>query len=149
MQSISASAAKQNFGTLLSQAAVAPVSIERHGKAEAIMCSPSLFARLDPLADRRRARLEQSLVEKDRLIRHQRIAVRLLAGPAAAAQKMIADAKAVVSRWKREKLCSDDYINRWSRLLVLPKAELALALMDENDDWGLALRQNSPWNDVL
>ena len=49
MQSISASAAKQNFGALLSQAAVAPVSIERHGRAEAIMCSPSLFAGVDPL----------------------------------------------------------------------------------------------------
>ena len=147
MQSISASQAKQNFGELLTRVAEGPVAVERHGKVEAVVCSPAVWARVqalaDPLVDRQRARLAQDLVEKDRLIRHQKIALSLLGSSPRVAEKMIAQAQAVVARWKQERLCSQDYIVRWSKLLSLPRAQLALALTDEHEGWGRALRQNS------
>ena len=44
MQQISATEAKQTFGTLLDAATNAPVAIERHGKIKAIVASPAFFA---------------------------------------------------------------------------------------------------------
>jgi PHD/YefM family antitoxin component YafN of YafNO toxin-antitoxin module len=82
MQQFSSTQAKQNFGQLMKASALAPVAIERHGKVQAILMSPAFHsaarATQDPLAERRLARLQQAGVEKDRLIRHQRIALDLL-----------------------------------------------------------------------
>ncbi len=60
-------------------------------------------------------------------------------------EALIARARAEVERWRRERLCSEDYIARWDALLGLPVEALASAMACESLEWGTALRQNSPW----
>lgn len=150
MQQISASQAKQNFGELLDAVAAGPVAIERHKKVKAIVCSPEAFKghsdRDQQLAERRAARADQALLEKERLIRHQRLAIELLLMTPAEADAQIAQARLQVERWRRERLCSPDYIERWEHLLSLPLPELARAMGSDSLEWGAALRQNTPWS---
>lgn len=147
MQQFSSTQAKQNFGELMKAAGKEPVAIERHGRIEAIIAAPRFFPRpdADDTAARRHARLQQALIERDRLIRHQRIALDLVTAPPKERATMTRNAEQVVERWRREHLCSDDYIDRWSAMLKLPVRELALAMISDADGWGTALRQNSPW----
>lgn len=149
MRQISSTLAKQNFGDLLRAAAQGPVAIGRHRKVQAIVASPEFFAASDPAATRsavrRLERANQAIVERDRLIKHQRIAVALLTSPAKERNRMIRRARATVEQWRRLGLCSDEYIERWSGILGLPAREMALAITTDTDEWGPALRQNSPW----
>ncbi len=149
MKQFSSTRAKQNFGELLSAATLEPVAIEKHGKLQAIVAPPRFFtaaqASVDGLEARRLARLGQTVVEKNRLIRHQRIALDLVTVPAAVRKKMITGAKEIVQRWRREQLCSLDYIDRWSAILRLPAREMAMQMTSDDNPWGPALRQNSPW----
>ena len=145
MESVAASEAKQKFGELLEMAAKSPVSITRHGQVVAVMTAAGGS---DPrLLERRLARSRQELVEAARLIRHQRIAVRLLADPEGA-RAVVAEARAVVDRWDRESICSSDFVDRWRAMLALPLPALADALCGDAEGWGAALRQNSPWAGV-
>ena len=98
------------------------------------------------LAERRAARMSQTMLEMDRLVRHQRIAIDLLTLPATERKALMQRARAVVERWQTDGLCSRDYIERWQALLALPPRELALAMTSDADGWGAALRQNSPWS---
>jgi hypothetical protein len=154
MQQFSSTQAKQNFGQLLKSAALAPVAIERHGKVQALVGAPEFFlspsttptsASREEATARRLARLGQLVIEKDRLIRHQRIALDLVTLPAPARRAMIERALVVVERWRKEQLCSRDYIDRWAAILRLPPQEMASAMASDADGWGTALRQNSPW----
>lgn len=149
MKQFSSTRAKQNFGELLSAATLEPVAIEKHGRLQVIVAPPHFFtaaqASVDGLQARRLARLGQTVVEKNRLIRHQRIAFDLVTVPAAVRKKMIIGAKEIVERWRREQLCSRDYIDRWSAILRLPAKEMALQMTSDDNPWGQALRQNSPW----
>jgi len=153
MQTMTASQAKQNFAELLDAAARGPVAIERHRRVKAIVCAPEAFeARAGAgsvLADRRLARASQQLVDKDRLIRHQRLALELLLMPKRKRNELIARARDEVQRWRRDRLCSADYADRWDELLALPVEELARAMTSDELDWGTALRQNSPWHVAL
>lgn len=97
------------------------------------------------LAERRAARADQALLEKDRLIRHQRQAIELLLMSPEQCEDLIVQARLQVDRWRRERLCSADYIERWEQLLALPVTELARAMGSDTLEWGNALRQNSPW----
>lgn len=90
MEQMTASRAKQNFGELLEAVARGPVAIERHKSIKPIVCSPEAFQRIvegqsaasgQALEDRRVARAAQQLVEKDRLIKHQKLAIDLLLMP--------------------------------------------------------------------
>lgn len=150
MHQMTSSHAKQNFGELLDAAAQGPVAIGRHGRVKAIVCSPEVFgARADRsslLAERRAARAGQTLVEKDRLIKHQRLAIELLLMPTVDREALISRARHEVARWRRERLCSPDYSDRWEALLRLPVADLARAMGSDMLEWGAALRQNSPWH---
>lgn len=168
MQQMTASHAKQNFGELLDALAHGPVAIERHKKVKAIVCSPEAFKAqivggvggageavqesMPPggqlLAERRAARAAQLLVDKERLIKHQRVAIELLLMPEAKQRALIEQARAEVARWRRERLCSPDYADRWDELLARPVADLARAMASESLEWGVALRQNSPWHVV-
>jgi hypothetical protein len=149
MEQFSSTDAKQGFGRLLKAAAQGPVAIEKHGKVQAIVAAPEFFAAQDPrqaqLDQRRLARLGQELVEKDRLIRHQRIAVDLLTSPPKVRQRLIREAQATVERWRVEALSSRDYIDRWTDILRMPVPRMAEAMTSDADGWGPALRQNSPW----
>lgn len=153
MQHMTSSQAKQNFGELLDAAAQGPVAIERHRKVKAIVCSPEAFhARTNSdsrLAERRAARADQVLVEKDRLIKHQALAIQLLLMSPADSQTLVTRAQQEVARWRRERLCSLDYIERWEALLKRSVNELAQAMGSETLEWGTALRQNSPWHVVM
>lgn len=80
---------------------------------------------------------------------HQKIAIRLLTLPAQQQCTLIRQARAVVERWRAENLCSKDRIDRWQSLLELPVDELAAAMMSDAEGWGNALRQNSPWAEVI
>ena len=153
MQQMTATHAKQNFGDLLDALAQGPVAIERHKKVKAIVCSPETFreqsSQATLRAERRAARAAQRLVEKERFIRHQKVAIDLLLMPPGQREALIERARAEVARWRRERLCSPDYANRWDELLHRPVEELARAMASESLDWGGALRQNSPWPAVL
>lgn len=96
------------------------------------------------MSERALARTQQAEVEHHRLMRHQTIALALVAGTPAAGE-LIDQAKAMVARWKAERLCSADYIDRWTALLELAPSALAEAIVSDLDGWGQALRQNSPW----
>lgn len=145
-----ASQAKQGFGSLLQAAQLGPVAVERHGRVQAIVASPEHFAarqpiQPDPKAERRLARLQQALLERERLIRHQKIAIDLLILPKADSARRVKRAQAMVERWRVEGLCSADYVQRWSDILHLPPRQIAQAMVSDLDGWGTALRQNSPW----
>ena len=114
---------KQNFGDLL---------------------SPSLPEQA--LEDRRTARAAQQLVEKNRLIKHQKLAIELLLMPETKRQDLIARARSEVLRWRRDRLCSADYADRWDELLGLSVGDMAKTMCSETLEWGPALRQNSPWH---
>ena len=124
MQQVSSTQAKQAFGALLETATREPVAIEKHGKIKVIVACPTFFSEAGrqeaQLAERRAARLRQALVEKDRLIKHQRIGINLLTLPEKAREALIQRAHAVVERWRTDGLCSQDYIERWQALLSLP-----------------------------
>jgi len=128
------------------------VAIERHRKVRAIVCSPETFsARAGSdigQAERRAARTAQALVERDRLIKHQRVALRLLLAPLAEQRALLTRARQEVDRWEHDHLCSADSIDAWRRLLDLPVRELAEAMGRDDETWGIATRQNSPWHVV-
>lgn len=153
MQQITASRAKQNFGELLEALAQGPVAIERHKKVRAIICSAETFGHrpdaVQAMAERRAARSAQQLVEKDRLIKHQRLAIELLTMPEAQRDKHLLNARAEVQRWRRDRLCSRDYADRWDALLNQPLASMVRAMCDDSPGWGPAIRQNSPWSVML
>jgi PHD/YefM family antitoxin component YafN of YafNO toxin-antitoxin module len=153
MHRVTASQAKQNFGELLEAAARGPVAIERHRKVKAIVCSPEAFeaqaGRDRVLAERRAARAAQALVDKERLIKHQRLAIELLLMPKPQRAKLVQRARAEVARWRAEHLCSPEYSDRWDQLLAQPVEGLARAMASETLEWGTALRQNSPWHVVV
>jgi hypothetical protein len=100
---------------------------------------------LNGKASRRRARLHQAAVERERLARHKRIAAALLAASIEERKGLIEGARQVVQRWRLECLCSADYIDRWSEILDMPVPEMAASMVSDFDGWGTALRQNSPW----
>lgn len=153
MQQMTSTHAKQNFGEMLDALAHGPVAIERHKRIKAIVCTPETFHSKshsdDLLAERRTARATQALVEKDRLIKHQKIALNLLLMPEKQCQAAIHRARQEVSRWRENRLCSADYIDRWNAILQLPMAAMVEQMTTEQHAWGTALRQNSPWHVVL
>ncbi len=154
MDKMTASRAKQNFGELLEALAKGPVAIERHKSIKAIVCSPETFhgtaggfsSTSLALEDRRAARTAQQLVEKNRLIKHQKLAIDLLLMPEGKREELIARARAEVLRWRRDRLCSTDYADRWDDLLSCSVGDMAQAMCSETLEWGTALRQNSPWH---
>lgn len=90
------------------------------------------------------ARERHAILENDRLIRHQRIALDLTTLAPSKRDRLIKDARAVVFRCRAERLCSVDYIQRWEQILEMEPEEMALAIVSDADGWGPSLRQNSP-----
>lgn len=149
MEQFSSTRAKQSFGQVLLASTSAPVAIEKHGKVMAILASPEFFERAQAVseasASRVVARITQASVEKDRLIRHQRIALDLALLPPSEASRLIRNAMSVVNRWRNERLCSKDYIEKWDEILHLPPKKMAEIIVSDMDGWGPSMRQNSPW----
>ena len=153
METMTASRAKQNFGQLLEAVAKGPVAIERHKSIKMIVCSPASFRAVEghssperALEHRRAARAAQQLVEKNRLIKHQKLAIDLLQMPETKRSELIALARAEVLKWRRDRLCSTDYADWWDDLLGRSTGDLVQAMCSETFEWAAALRQNSPWH---
>lgn len=97
----------------------------------------------EELALRRRARDEHAEVVRRRMARHQAIALRLTGDPGGAAD-LICEARAMVARWRAERLCSDDYCNEWAAILAKQPKQIAAAIVSDAKGWD-ALRQCSPF----
>lgn len=151
MTPISSTHVKQYFGQLLKASEIEHVAIEKHGKVHSVILSIAYFAGTtsnegkDHHLERKLARMRQSGVENDRLIRHQKTAFDLATLPEDQRNKLIDTAKAVVARWRAEKLCSSDYIEMWERNLSMKPVEMAETMISDAEGWGQSLRQNSPW----
>lgn len=89
------------------------------------------------------------LVDKDRLIKHQKWAIDLLLMPEARRDELILHARAEVAKWRRLRLCSSDYADRWGDLLQQPVNDLVLEMAADESGDGASLRQNSPWPVVM
>lgn len=144
MKRVSATEAKQNLGELLNVVAREDVAICRHGKPVAVLTRPDKLGASPDSMERRMARMHQAEIEKDRLIKHQRIAMRMLDSPGEA-RRLLAEARQTVARWEAENLCSRHFISGWRQLLRLPPRKLAIEMCSDLNGWGNALRQNSPW----
>lgn len=144
MKRLSSTELKNRLGALLASLQE-PICIERHGKPVAYLVAPGNGPVSERELERRTARLVQAGIEKDRLVRHQQIALDLLVSPRKTAAARIEASQREVDRWERDGLCSADYIRRWRDLLRLPVPQLAQAMSSDLDGWGTALRQNSPW----
>ena len=105
-------------------------------------------ARPDVLAERKKARLLQAVVENDRLLRHQAVASKLLSSSDQEAMNLVGKARLIVRRWENAEppLCSRHYIELWDDILDMPIIDLAHSMCSDFKGWGNALRQNSPWN---
>lgn len=149
MPSFSSSDAKQQFGQLLKQAASGPVAIEKHGKIAAYVVSPESFSLAQNIgaekSARQLARANQAMIEQNRLIRHHKIAFDLATLDDDQLAQLIGDAQAVVARWRAERICSADYIQKWATILSMQPRQMASAIVSDVDGWGPSLRQNSPW----
>lgn len=148
MDKVTASAAKQNFGQLLERAATAPVGIERHGKLVAALVPPQWLDQFPSLDERRRAREAQQRVEQGRLMAHQRIGIELLVHKDRK-RELLDAARREVRRWAAQRLCSQDYIERWNEWLALPPNDLVQRMCSDAEGWGTAMRQNSPFAAAL
>ena len=51
----------------------------------------------------------------------------------------------MVKLWKDKQLCSPIYIERWSQILDAEPQQVAQSLLAMDDEWGPALRQNTPF----
>ena len=110
----------------------------------ALELEPRLAAAGAPDAGRLAARVAHAARVQAQRERHLRLAVQLAADPRAARGR-IERARRMVGLWRRNRTCSPQYIRRWTELLALPPAALALrmsSLADQED----ALFQNSPWS---
>lgn len=149
MPSFSSSDAKQQFGQLLKHVASGPVAIEKHGKIAAYLVSPESFALVQnngaEKSARQLARANQAAVEQNRLIRHHKIAFDLATADDDKRGQLVEGARAVVARWRAERICSADYIQRWEDILSMPPRQMALVIVSDAGGWGPSLRQNSPW----
>jgi len=93
---------------------------------------------------RKLARLEQELKLRQQRERHLRLAIDLVDDEAAAAAK-VAKAKERVELWRKNRTCSQFYIDRWSQILAQPPRKMAKE-MSSLGDWQDAMFQNSPWS---
>lgn len=91
------------------------------------------------------ARHRQDIANEKRRINHRPIAA-ALRDPLLSAP-VIAAAIIQVERWRREGLCSSDYIDAWEALLAAP--EEAAVVLEEISLYADQMRQNSPFVDSI
>ncbi|MDR7307442.1 helix-turn-helix transcriptional regulator [Rhodoferax saidenbachensis] len=96
------------------------------------------------LAERRKARQENQAKLAASREKHLKIAA-LMALDDAPAREMKSQALQMVALWKERDLCSPVYIERWTQILQAEPKELARNILAMDEDWGPALRQNTPF----
>jgi transcriptional regulator with XRE-family HTH domain len=95
--------------------------------------------------ERALARERERTRRLERRVWHAQLAVHLRTLPRREAAALIAQARAVVDRWQRQRLCSAHYVSRWRTMLHGPVEQVARSLV-EPGDWADALFQNTPWS---
>lgn len=96
------------------------------------------------LAQRRLARLENQAKLGASREKHLRIAATLALG-GAPAKALQSEALRMVALWKEKDLCSPVYIERWTQMLDTSPQAAARNLLSMDEEWGPALRQNTPF----
>jgi hypothetical protein len=90
-------------------------------------------------------RAAQQQLELRRLLAHQQEGADLLCASLPEQRRRIAQARREVDRWEAGRLCSADYIERWRVWLDLPIRDLVRHMCSDEQGWGRAMRQNSPF----
>lgn len=113
--------------------------------AQALGVEFGILAESAAMARRRIARSEQQAKLAASREKHLKIAVKFaLGGPEAATLKT--GALKMVKLWREKQLCSPVYIDRWQQILDAKPQQVAQSLLTMDDDeWGPALRQNTPF----
>ena len=76
--------------------------------------------------------------------KHLKIAVKFAMG-GAEAMALKKDALRIVKLWQDKQLCSPVYIERWLKILNAKPMQVAQSLASMDDEWGPAMRQNTPF----
>ena len=96
------------------------------------------------IAKRRQARADNQVKLAASREKHLKIAVQFaLGGAEAAALKK--DALRIVKLWRDKQLCSPVYSKSWLMILNAEPHQIAKNLLSMEDDWGDAMRQNTPF----
>ena len=113
--------------------------------AQALGVELGILEESPTMARRRTARFDHQVKLAASREKHLKIAVKFaLGGPEAAALK--AGALKMVDLWREKQLCSPVYIDRWQQILDAKPQQVAQSLLTMDDDeWGPALRQNTPF----
>lgn len=113
--------------------------------AQALGVEFGILAESAAMARRRTARSELQAKLAVSREKHLKIAVKFaLGGPDATALK--SGALKMVKLWREKQLCSPVYIDRWQQILEAKPRQVAQSLLAMDDDeWGPALRQNTPF----
>ena len=96
------------------------------------------------MALRREARAQLMAKQAASREKHLKIALQLALG-GEKAQALQQGALQMVQMWKARQLCSPTYIERWQQILEASPAQVAQNMLDMDDEWGAALRQNTPF----
>ena len=96
------------------------------------------------MARRRQARADQQSRLAASREKHLKLAVKFALG-GAEALALKENALRMVQLWKEKDLCSPVYIERWLEILNAEPKQVARKLLAMDDEWGPALRQNTPF----
>ena len=113
--------------------------------AQALVVEFGILEELAAMSRRRTARFDHQTKLAASREKHLKIAVKFaLGGPEAAALKT--GALKIVKLWKEKQLCSPVCIDRWQQILDAKPQQVAQSLLAmDGDEWGPALRQNTPF----
>jgi hypothetical protein len=96
------------------------------------------------IALRRAALQEKKQLDADRLELHRQI-LALIDAPGGEWKWVIEKAHGQIDKWERNHLCHPRYVVMWRQWLSMP-ASFAKAAILREDDLGVSMRQNSPFN---
>lgn len=93
---------------------------------------------------RRQARADNQTKLAASREKHLKLAVKFALG-GVEAMSLKASALQMVNLWQEKDLCSPVYIERWLKILDAEPKQVAQNLLNMDDNWGPALRQNTPF----
>jgi transcriptional regulator with XRE-family HTH domain len=96
------------------------------------------------MARRRQARTQHQAQLAASREKHLKIAVKLALGGALAIS-LKENALRMVDLWQEKALCSPIYIDRWRQILNAEPPQIAQGILAMDEEWGPALRQNTPF----
>lgn len=103
-----------------------------------------VFQESPEMARRKQARADNQVKLAASREKHLKIAVKFALG-GAEATALKKDALRIVKLWQDKQLCSPIYIERWLKILNAKPAQIAQSLATMDDEWGPAMRQNTPF----